>query len=94
MGPQPQQPAAAAGVCVAGGDVRTRVCLVVEGSTALAQHWERLRGDYLEPLLRAIDKGHMGACELALIVFQTRSEYRCAPVCSVISLTLCCCCPA
>ena len=55
----------------------TRFCVLVDGNAAMGQHWHDLRLFYIEPLLRGFDQGRLGAFELALVVYHTRSAFRC-----------------
>ncbi len=47
--------------------------ILIEGTLSLQQLWPDMRGMYVEPLLRMIDRGAMGVVELALVVFWTVS---------------------
>lgn len=46
----------------------------------MAQHWPDFRGTYVEPLLRHVDKGLMGPCELAVVMANSLDVWSDTPV--------------
>lgn len=54
----------------------TRIVFCVEASAAMAAGWAFDRASYIEPLLRAVDAGRLGPCQLACVFFATRSAFR------------------
>jgi hypothetical protein len=57
-------------------EAKLRLCLLLEGTSAMSRAWSGVRLQYIEPLLRFLDKDPALRFELALIVFQTRTPYR------------------
>lgn len=53
-----------------------KLCIVLEATACMQQHWNEMRLHYLEPLLRHIDKGGMGVTELSLVLFRSRGLSR------------------
>eukprot|EP00195_Chlamydomonas_chlamydogama_P014542 CAMPEP_0202896506 /NCGR_PEP_ID=MMETSP1392-20130828/5501_1 /ASSEMBLY_ACC=CAM_ASM_000868 /TAXON_ID=225041 /ORGANISM="Chlamydomonas chlamydogama, Strain SAG 11-48b" /LENGTH=433 /DNA_ID=CAMNT_0049581893 /DNA_START=323 /DNA_END=1624 /DNA_ORIENTATION=- len=53
----------------------TRFLILLEGSVAMMPHWLDFRGLYVEPLLRAVDRGTLGACEMSVVVFYTSDPF-------------------
>ncbi|KAK9826055.1 hypothetical protein WJX74_008432 [Apatococcus lobatus] len=56
-------------------DSKSRICILLEATAVASQYWGEHRLHYIEPILRAVGKGSFGACEVALVIFKTRSQY-------------------